>query len=248
LIHQNEDWLYTNEAKTSEYSEFDSRFEKMFNLAKRIIFRAEQAPIRNKVISDTYKALNDHITKVKALNSSKPWIKESEKEEVLQYINKTKVWLDEKVAKLKEQKKTDDPIVSIETIEGRITTLKEKFAKVKATPKPKSEKDSKDSKSKSSKDPISDDVLFDIFLKSKNITVSGVDDSFKSMFKNSMKNEYETWKTNFLKNFADSLNQKGDSGNSSGTDSTSDKKTTSDSQDQTTGSEGSKSNPADDEL
>lgn len=112
----------------------------MFSLAKRIIFRAEQAQIRDKVISDAYKALDSHVSKIKALNSSKPWIKESEKDEVLAYISKTRDWLDEKVAKLKEQKKTDDPIVTTDAIEGKINTLKNKFATLKATPKPKSEK------------------------------------------------------------------------------------------------------------
>lgn len=55
------------------------------------------------------------------------------------------------------------------------------------------------------------------------------------MFRNSMKSEYETWKTDFMKNFTESINQ-GQKGDKAGADtgSTSDQKTSSDSQEQKT--------------
>lgn len=47
-----------------------------------------------------------------------------------------------------------------------------------------------------------------MFLKHKNITISGIDDSMRTMFKNSMKGEYETWRADFMKNFTESQNAK----------------------------------------
>lgn len=113
----------------------------MYTLTKKITFRKDQAKIRDKVISEARKTLNDHISKVKALNNSKPWIKESEKEDLIQLIKKTSSWLDEKADKLKKQKKNEDPIIKTETIEAKVALVKESFAKLKATPKPKSEKE-----------------------------------------------------------------------------------------------------------
>lgn len=55
-------------------------------------------------------------------------------------------------------------------------------------------------------------------MKHKNITISGVDDSFKEMLKNSMSEEFKTWKADFMKNFTDAINQKKE-GNEAGSDS-----------------------------
>lgn len=112
----------------------------MTSIAQKVVFRQKEWGKRDKVIKDSYKSLEDLSTKVGGLNATKPWIKESHKDDVLSQIKKAREWLDEKVEKVADQKKNEDPVVSTNAIEVKITYIKEAFAKVKATPKPKTEK------------------------------------------------------------------------------------------------------------
>lgn len=57
-------------------------------------------------------------------------------------------------------------------------------------------------------------MLFDMFLKYKNISISNSDDSIKNMFRSSMKDEYEIWREEFMQNFTKHMNDKNNAENS----------------------------------
>ena len=183
----------------------------MTAITDKVLFRQDQWDKREGVIKAAYKALDDFQKKTNSLNTTKPWIKDSAKNDVYELINKARDWITEKEGILSDLKRNEDPEVSTDTIEARITTVKDRFARVKATPKPKSDKvpshyvlkayttsRTRANPSQGSKDPKAEDFLFDMFLKSKNITIGDSDNSVKDMFRNSMKSEYDAWKKEFF--------------------------------------------------
>lgn len=112
----------------------------MSTLVNRIIYRQDQDGKREDAIKEAYKAIEDVAKKTKNLNVTKSWIKEENTSDVLQAVERAREWLDEKVEAFKGQKKTNDPVVSTTAINARISLVKDAFARVKAIPRPKTEK------------------------------------------------------------------------------------------------------------
>jgi len=140
-----EDWLYEDGSDVG-YKVYQ---EKTYDLKKdytKFKGRQEAKEKREAAVKKATEQLTTLRDKVSELSEKKPWITESERNDVLDRVNETREWLEGKVAEQEKQRLDEEPVLQANDILARTKKVQALFKKVSTKSKPKKPKAEKDAK------------------------------------------------------------------------------------------------------
>ena len=140
FLLKNDDWLYSDEAFSSNHTEFNRRFHKMFSITTDITHRVEENKKRPAAIEQALQKITDFEKKIKDLNKSMPWVNDTHKAPAMLEISKLRDWIAEKSKLQLDKPKYEDPVFTVGTLEYKVKDIKEAYINLKNIKKPKEPK------------------------------------------------------------------------------------------------------------
>eukprot|EP00246_Nothoceros_aenigmaticus_P009891 TRINITY_DN2591_c0_g2_i2.p1 TRINITY_DN2591_c0_g2~~TRINITY_DN2591_c0_g2_i2.p1 ORF type:complete len:624 (+),score=158.76 TRINITY_DN2591_c0_g2_i2:87-1874(+) len=131
-----EDWLYTD-GEQAPAVEFVDRLSSLQKVGDEIFFRLDELKTRPAVLQyakDYFVELETIFTR---WDDEKPWISDTQKDEVKRDWRSFEKWLGEKETQQKKLEHHENPALVSEDVFVKIAGLKDKVSKVGRTPKPK---------------------------------------------------------------------------------------------------------------
>jgi hypoxia up-regulated 1 len=131
-----EDWLYMD-GENASVEEFRSKLAALKAKSDPMFERVKEAEERPPAVESAKKFIDVTRQVVAAWNTTKPWINETEKTELLKEVELFESWLDEKVEAQSKKEAHEEPAFKAQKVATKLYPLEAKLAKLKKTPKPK---------------------------------------------------------------------------------------------------------------
>jgi len=130
-----DDWLY-DEGADLEAKEYRAKKRELEKLFEAIMLRVRERIELPKMIKSAEKKFTEYRNVLTKWNTTMPHINETEKQTVIDLIEKQETWISEKMVELEEQEAHEEPSFVSTMIPGRMKPLKELMTKLSKKPKP----------------------------------------------------------------------------------------------------------------
>jgi hypothetical protein len=113
--------LVDGEGEYASYIEYNAKFTELDSIFTALKQRKDENLKRPRIIADARRRLEEMEDETKDLAEKKPWINETQRQEVLDRIEDLKKWLEEAVAKQEKAPLSEDPVFRTSEIDFKIT-------------------------------------------------------------------------------------------------------------------------------
>jgi len=142
-LSESENWLLDGEGEYATFIEYNKKFNELNDIFFKLKMRKDEHKKRPEAIKKTLKRLEEIEDEAKDLTEKKPWINQTQVDEVLKITQEIKVWLDENVAKQDASPLNEDPVFRIGELDAKITRANAVLTRISSIPKPKEKKNKK---------------------------------------------------------------------------------------------------------
>lgn len=98
-LQASEDWLLDGEGETATYVEYNQKHAELNEIFTKLKVRKEEHAKRSGFVAQALKRLEEIEDETKDLAEKKPWIKETERQEVHDRVKELQQWIEEQTAK-----------------------------------------------------------------------------------------------------------------------------------------------------
>ena len=129
-----------DEGDHSTFEEYNRRYNALNNELTIYKSRKQEHHSREDIVDTAFKKLRDFEDKVGDLKSKKKWIKDEQRQEILDKINETKGWIEEQYNAQKEVPLHKDPVFKTSEVSVKLKRVEAIYTRVSNIAKPKPQK------------------------------------------------------------------------------------------------------------
>ena len=145
-LSESENWLLDGEGEHATFVEYNKKHNELNDVFFKLKMRKDEHQKRPEAIKRTLKRLEELEDEAKDLTEKKPWINQTQVDEVLKFTQEIKAWLEEHTAKQEGSPLSDDPVFRVNELDAKLTRANAVLTRVSSIPKPKEKKKPKNVK------------------------------------------------------------------------------------------------------